>query len=95
MNTFQLPMPNRPPLNINDPDSVNIQLSDQFMFRQIFEGCQTFIDYFARASRSMVTSDKIRKVFINFLTDELSLFDKLCKFAKLKGWLEVPPIYKQ
>ena len=90
---YQLPMPKRPPLSFNDPENNRNIFSDEFMLRQIFEGCQTFIDYFARVSRSVIANDQLRKVFVNFLTDELTLFDKLCKFAKLKGWIEVPPPY--
>ena len=91
---FQIPMPERPPKSINDPESGNLVLRDQFMFVQVFEGCQSFIDYFARVSRLMVTNDSLRDVFYNLLKGDLTLFDKLCKFANLKGWIASPPFYK-
>lgn len=89
---YQLTMPSRPPLRVNDADNTMV-LTDQFMFGRIFEGCQTHIDYFARISRSTVTNDSLRKVLVDLLTNELALFDKLCKFGKTKGWLNIPPMY--
>lgn len=91
---YQMAMPPRPPLAANDPETSHMVLTDQFMFWQIFEGCQAFVDYFARVTRSMVTSDSLRKVMSGLLTDDLMLFDKLCKFAKTKGWIQQPPLYK-
>ncbi len=94
MNLYKLPMPNRPPKSINQ--GVNsLVLSDQFIFSQIFEGCQTFIDYLARMSRSITSNDPLRQEMTKFLTEELFLFDKLVRFAKVKGWLNTPPIYKE
>ena len=93
MNLFRLPMPNRPPKNINQTES-KVALNDRFIFAQVFEGCQAFIDHMARVSRSMLTNDPLRHIIVNFLSEELSLFEKQVKFAKLKGWLQVVPLYK-
>lgn len=94
MNIYKLPMPDRPPKSINQGEN-SIVLSDRFMFQQIFEGCQNFIDYLARQSRTIISNDPLRQMMVKFLTDELVLFDKLVRFAKTKGWLNVPPVYKE
>lgn len=93
LNLYKIPLPKRPPKSVNNGVD-NMVLSDQFMFSQVFEGCQNFIDYLAHISRSIISNDPLRHLIVKSLTDELSLFDKLIKFAKLKGWLEVPPIYR-
>jgi len=31
---------------------------------------------------------------INFLTKKLEIFKNLCRYGKQKGWLEIPPVYK-
>lgn len=90
---FELPMPNRPPKEFSQPGDSTF-INDRFIFKQIFEGCQGFIDQLARVSRSMVTNDPLRHIMNGFLKDELSLFDKMCWFGKTKGWMEVPPVYR-
>lgn len=94
MNLYKMPMPNRPPKSINQNED-SIVFNDRFIFAQIFEGCQAFIDYLARMSRSITTNDPLRQAITRMLTDELFLFDKQVRFAKVKGWLEVPPVYKE
>lgn len=94
MNLYKMPMPNRPPKSVNHGENNQV-LSDQFMFSQIFEGCQAFIDYLAKMSRSITSNDPLRQAITKMLTDELFLFDKQVRFAKVKGWLNVPPIYKE
>lgn len=94
MNIYKLPLPDRPPKSINQGEN-SVVLSDRFMFQQIFEGCQTFIVFFARHSSAITSNDPLRQMMVKFLTDELFLFDKLVRFAKTKGWLNVPPVYKE
>jgi len=90
MNTFNLPLPARPPKSVRLPEASGI-LEDEFMFRDVFFGMQGFLDYHARTIRSFTTNDKLRAQLINFAVDELHLFDLMVKFGKLKGWLRVPP----
>lgn len=90
---YKLPLPDRPPLEVALPGN-NTVLNDRYTFSQVFEGCQTWIDFVARASRSILTNDPLRHIIIGFLNGELSLFDKMVKFAKLKGWLEPSPIFQ-
>jgi len=95
LNQFSVPLPERPPksFNFKTIERSNMFFNDKFLFRQIFEGCQNYMDYLARISRCMITNDSLRSIFLAFLQDEASLFDKLCKFGKLKGWIAPSPLY--
>ncbi|MCL6639454.1 MAG: DUF3231 family protein [Firmicutes bacterium] len=91
MNTFQLPLPPRPPKSVRAGTNTTM-LDDRFIFRQIFLGIQSFLDSHVRTIRSIITNDPLRRMFIRFAKEELDIFDNLCKYGKLKGWLEVPPM---
>ena len=91
MNTFQLPLPNRPPKSVRVTANSGI-MDDQMMFRQVFTGIQNFLESHIRTIRAITTNDPLRHTFIIFAKEELDLFENLCKFGKLKGWLLVPPI---
>ncbi len=93
LNKFSIPLPERPPKSFKNQEKNSIYLSDKFLFKQVFQGCQNHIDYLARISRCMITNDSLRSMFLAFLQDEASLFDKLCKFGKLKGWIAPSPLY--
>ncbi|HWI54149.1 MAG TPA: hypothetical protein VNT57_00515 [Desulfobacteria bacterium] len=90
---YKLPLPDRPPLDAPLAGSYEM-LQDRYTFSQVFEGCQSWIDFLARASRSMVTSDPLRHIMVDFLNSDLALFDKVVKFGKLKGWLEPSPVFR-
>jgi len=93
LNQFNVPLPERPPKSFKTLERSNKFFSDKFIFQQIFEGCQSYIDYLALVSRCMITNDSLRSIFLGFLYDEASLFDKLCKFGKLKGWIIPSPLF--
>ncbi|HWI55493.1 MAG TPA: hypothetical protein VNT57_07355 [Desulfobacteria bacterium] len=89
---YRLPMPDRPPLDAPLRGN-NAYLHDRYAFSQVFEGCQSWIDFLARASRSMITCDPLRHIIVDFLTGDLAMFDGIVKFAKVKGWIEPTPVY--
>jgi len=89
---YKLSLPDRPPLEVALPDNTTV-FNDRYAFSQVFEGCQAWVDLLARASRSMVTNDPLRHIMVDFLNGDLSLFDKMVKFAKVKGWLEPSPVF--
>lgn len=66
-------------------ENTGIELLDQFMFQQVFAGCQTYIDLAARISRWMITSDPLRDMFSEFFKQDLLFFDQFGKYGKLKG----------
>ncbi len=91
MNLFKLPLPHRPPKSARI--EVNSELlEDRFMFKMVFTGMQLFLDMHARTIRSVVHNDTLRSMFIKFAMDELEIFDRICKFGKLKGWLNIAPL---
>lgn len=90
MNTFQLPLPSRPPKSVRVKANQGV-LDDRLMFRQVFSGMQSFLDNHIRSIRSTITNDSLRHLFITFIKEELDAFDVMCKFGKIKGWLEAPP----
>ncbi|WP_366923992.1 DUF3231 family protein [Metallumcola ferriviriculae] len=94
MEKYKLPLPKRNPKAFKNLNKKEVEVDDEFIFRQIFSGCQEYIDYLARTTRSMIINDNLRSLFAGFLKKELFFFDKLCKYGKTKGWLEVPPMYK-
>jgi hypothetical protein len=89
---FGIPMPPRPPKTVTQKNDGTF--TDEFMFRQIFEGCQHFLTNIAYCIGVVVHNDGLRKKFIDFLNDEVLAFHNMCKYGKMKGWLQVPPVFK-
>lgn len=90
---FGIPLPSRSRKSYRQKDGSEL-FDDEYMFKQIFEGCQHFLEYMASAIASTVTNDSLRQQFIDFFNDEVAVFNNLCKYGKVKGWLETPPVYK-
>jgi hypothetical protein len=90
---FGIPMPKRPPKGAKTAEDRTV-FSDEFMFRQIFEGCQHFIERLGVCIKSTVHNDPLREIYIRFLSEELEIFNNLCKYGKLKSWLDIQPLYK-
>jgi len=93
MNKHSLPLPPRPPKSVHALGARTL-IDDRFIFGVVFSGIQGFLDSHIRAVRSMVTNDALRAILIRFAKEELDLFAKLCKYGKVKGWLEQPPLFK-
>lgn len=91
MNTYQVPLPERPPKSVNIPANSGI-MADDMMFKQMFTGVQSFLDNHIRTIRSITTNDPLRHMFVNFAKEELDIFEDLCRYGKMKGWLQTPPI---
>ncbi|MGQ9498530.1 MAG: DUF3231 family protein [Desulfotomaculales bacterium] len=90
MNRLQIPLPERPPKSVNTPSTSGI-FQDEFIFTLVFVGIQHMLDRHVSHIRSITTSDRLRKIFIDFMREELEICDKMVKYGKLKGWLRVPP----
>ena len=91
---FEVPKPERPPAfnaAAIDPEIF----TDQFMFRRIFQGIQEAVDIHIIAVVETITNDSIRDLFMQYLKKEISVYNKILKYGKMKGWTYVPPLYKQ
>jgi hypothetical protein len=92
MNKIGIPLPPRPPKSINTPANTEV-LRDELMFRTIFMGIQNFLSQHVRSI--IVTENKeLLEMFQRFEKSEMEFFTKLRKYAKLKGWIFIPPKYK-
>lgn len=91
MNKFKLPLPSRPPKSVNI-DSGRLVVNDRLIYRDILSGCENFMETQVHAVRTSVTNDFLRTLFVKYLNQELVVYDDLCKYGKVKGWLEVPPL---
>lgn len=90
---YNIPLPKQPPKDVTQKvDSINF--NDEYIFRQIFEGCQHFLVSIASAIKTITSNDPLRQIFVQFFTEEVDVFENLCKYGKIKGWLQVPPVYQ-
>ncbi len=94
MDDYQLALPKRPPQNINTPANVEAY-EDRFLASIAINMIQENITQQIRIIRTSLTNDAIRKTFIDFLGEGADLYDNALKYVKLKGWLSIPPLYKQ
>jgi hypothetical protein len=89
---YGVPLPGRPPFSIEisiDPESFK----DSFMFSNIFTGIVEAIDMHMRAVIETIKNDALRDLFLQFLKEEVDMFDKFLKYGKAKGWAKVTPIF--
>jgi len=92
MMTYGIPLPTRPPKLLQA--TVNIEaITDRYIFRRIFRGIQSFLPTHTMALMHS-TSPKIRELFLNFLIQELKLYDKFIEYGKFKSYEIKPPVYK-
>jgi len=91
---FELPLPDRPPVNqkaVADPDIME----DRFLYVRILSGMQGAISLHVRAAVESVRNDGLRKLFMDFLKEELAMYRKYYRYGKVKGWLRIVPTYHQ
>lgn len=89
---FEIPLPDRPPINqksVVDPDVVE----DRFIYRYILTGIQGSVNLHVRATIESIRNDELRKLFLDYLKGELSLYRKYLKYGKTKGWIRIIPTY--
>ncbi|MFZ7102711.1 MAG: DUF3231 family protein [Peptococcaceae bacterium] len=89
---FGLPLPKRPPNVLTTLETTEI-LEDDYMFRILNSGIQGAAVLHASAVKQCLTNDKLRKIFVNLLYQEINMADKLTKFGKLKSWFNEAPQY--
>ena len=93
MNYFGLPLPTRPAKSVKTVKTSE-QIEDELIFRDVFTGISNILNLHANGFKQNVTNDRIRGVYIDFLKEELELYNNLLKYGKLKGWTRPIPMYK-
>ncbi|MEW6184053.1 MAG: DUF3231 family protein [Bacillota bacterium] len=89
---YGLAIPPKPPFGINT--AVNAEaMRDEMMYRLILVGVQYFIETHAETLR-MMSSDGLRNLFMGWMKEELTIFDDLVKYGKIKGWYWGAPAYQ-
>ena len=89
---YGIPLPKKPPASAHSAKDVEA-VTDEYIFRRVYAGIQGALplrmDAFARS-----TSAKIRDIFKMHLIKEMELYDKFIEYGKLKGWVNLPPKYR-
>ena len=90
MNNYSLSMPFRPPKSAKTP--VNVEaFHDRYIGSVYLNLFQSFITMEIRAIRTSFTNDNIREMYYKFLKDEVDIYNRIIKYAKIKGWISIPP----
>lgn len=92
MSEYKIPLPPRPPKSINTPANTEV-LRDELMFRLVYSGVQNFLTHHINALLNSQNS-KLVKMYRDFEIKEMDYYIKLGKYGRLKGWLSLPPEYK-
>ena len=90
--------------SINSPDRsrnlsnvpANTQLiTDEFIALDIFLYLQEHVENLTKALRSLVTNESIRKKIKEMTIKTVKETDIMVRYLTAKGWMSVPPMYKQ
>lgn len=90
---YGINIPARPPFDSKSISRIEV-INDRYIFRRIFRGIQSFIEHHTAAFIHS-TSPKLREQYRKFLFKELELYDMYMEYGKQKGFLLVPPMYRE
>lgn len=89
---FKVKVPSRPAIDVKTSTRID-EYTDKFIYKTIFADMITELLSLTHAVRTTLTNDRLRAMFREFLLSHLDDFQVLYKYANLKGWAKVPPIY--
>lgn len=89
---FGITMPKRPGEVVISPENTKIYKDDE-MYRLILIGLQGAGVLHTKAFKECTVNDRIRKIFKNFLHQEIDYYENFIKYGKIKGWLNPAPRY--
>jgi len=69
-------------------------IRDETIAQDYYLILQEMIEMLLRAIRTSTTNDYVREIYIKQLKNMLKFLDAYVKYLKVKGWLSVPPFYK-
>ena len=67
---------------------------DQTIAQDYYLFLQGMIEMMLRAIRTSTTNDYVRGIYIKQFKNMINFIDTFVRYIKLKGWLSVPPLYK-
>lgn len=90
---FGIPLPKKPAKIIAWPPDTKHFINDDFIYRNLYFGIMGATLMHIEAVKQSLTSDHMRKFFIELLLSEISIQDNLIKYGKIKGFLNNVPKY--
>jgi len=69
-------------------------IRDETISQDYYLILQEMIEMLLRAIRTSTTNDYVRNIYLKQLRNMLNFMDSYVKYLKVKGWLSVPPLYK-
>jgi len=91
LEVHKLPLPYRPPQSSAVQVSSEL-VNDRYIFRDIMSGVENVMTMLTHTVRTYVNNDTMRGLAIKNLHKEVEIYDNMCKYGKLKGWLVPPPL---
>jgi len=91
---FGIPLPKQPS-EVIKPAVNSTLLDDDYMFRNLYIGIMGALWLHTLALKQCTTNDRIRDIFRELLIDEVKVLDKLILMGKVKGWINVVPLYSK
>lgn len=92
MAEYALPFPERPPADIRITTNLE-QVTEKYIYRSLYESIQAF--FFILASGFMNSNNPhVMKVIKEHLHLTLELQEILVEYGKIKGMLNLPPLYR-
>lgn len=67
-------------------------VEDRFMFSDILRGMQDALALHGTGIEDVILNDDLRQYFINLTLQEISLIDKMIKYGRLRGWVNLVPV---
>lgn len=90
---FELKTLLMPPFDVHTSARVD-EITDKFIYHRINSDMISEMYSLSRAVKTTLTSDRLRKMFGKFLLSHLRDYEKLYKYGKIKGWVEIAPAFK-
>jgi len=90
---FEIPLPKKPPLIQETPIDPEL-LKDEFTYRNLLGRIQSATDLHVRSIIDSTRNDNLRKIFMEFLRDELDIYNNFVKYGKMKSWTHIVPMYR-
>lgn len=89
---YNVPFPERPAKHVRINNQLD-EIKDESMYRLIFDTSQSALMFHIKAINICV-NDELREMFMEFLKEEMDMYDKLVKYGKFKNWVRLAPSFK-